>query len=503
MPRNSTEGKGVLMKAKILACLLAVAALGAPAFSQESAEDWYQEGETYYDQKRYHAAIALKSDSVNMYCNRGCVQMKLGDFEGAISDFSTGIRLDAGYRKGAQYYWRATSRSMTKASTETIEDFTRALEFGYENRYEVHIQRGLAHHALEKNREAHRDFTIAAEIDARKPEAFVRRGELSYVLKRLGPAERDLARALEIDPTESTACLYMGLIDLIMGRYDEAAERFTTAMSTEQDRIIALHNLATVCLLTNRAGKADDLLRESWQEYDRQATNYVYAVVSRYFCLLKLGEEAEGRGLLDEAYREAAPPGWAYPLLRYLNEDWTAEELFASFVDDQVGLTMSQAVIGLEKLYAGRPAEAMPHLRWVAHQGSAAPFSTQALLEYRNQVAENAELTDAIPAAVYFEPDPAPAGRWGRLVAEYIPFPGDVVVEETWTIRSPGLTSPPLKKSHVINLGDHRQLIDFRIPEDIEAGFYELRLDVAFEGELRRISGEFEVKPPMGSPRSR
>ncbi len=525
------------MSSRIFACLFAVALSGAPAFSQETAKEWHEKGKTLYNQERYHAAIdaftraveldpgkahsynwrgfshfllesnhealadfdralALKTDFVNMHYNRGRVRLRLEDYEGAVSDFSAGIQVSAEYRKGAQYYWRARSRSMIEASTETIQDFTRALEHGFEYRYEVYVRRGLANRALERNREAFQDFAIAAQIDTGNPEAFVNRGELAYVMKRYGQAEHDLSRALKIDPTESTACLYMGLIDLIMGRYDAATERFTVAMSTDSDRMIALHNLATVCLLTNRPGKADKLLSASWEEFDTQTTNYVYAVVSRYFGLLKLGEEAKGRNLLEEAYREAAPPGWAYPLFRYLNGDWTEADLFDAFDEDPPGLTMCRAVIGLEELYAGRPADAMPHLRWVAHEGSAAPFSTQALLEYRNRVAENAELTDVIPAAVYFDPDPVTAGGWGRIVAEYIPFPGNVVVEETWTIRSPGLTSPPLRKTHVVDLENHRQLIDFRVPVKIEPGPYELCLTVAFGEEKRRLFTVFEIKPP-------
>ncbi|MFW6180872.1 MAG: tetratricopeptide repeat protein, partial [Spirochaetota bacterium] len=395
---------------------------------------------------------------------------------------------------GTLFYWRARARVFIARDIKTVEDYTKALEYGYEDRYGVYILRGKANDALGRRREALRDLTAAVNIEPEQTRAYGERGALLYVLKRYVPAERDLSRALELDPSESGALVYLGLIDLVMGRYDRAEERFGKAMSSERDRVIAHHNLAAVYLLTRRPGKANDLLREVWRDFDTQTNNYVYAAVLRYFCLLNQEKEGAGRAFLEEVYDSAAPNIRAYPLLRYLNGDWSADELIGSFGDDRQGQTMAHAVIGLENLYAGRKSEAVEHLRRSVHEGAAAPFSTQALLEYRNLAAEDPGLKDVVPASVYFEPDPVRQGHWGRLVAEYIPFPGEVTVKETWTIHSPGLTSPPLDKAYTITHEDHRHVSDFRIPEKIEPGLYELRMKVTFDGEERKIAGEFKIR---------
>jgi len=67
--------------------------------------------------------------------------------------------------------------------------------------------------------------------------------------------------------------------------------------------------------------------------------------------------------------------------------------------------TTRYAVVGLENLYSGKKTVAIEHLRWVVHKGTVAPFIVQALLAYRNLVAEDPKLVDIAVASVYFEPE--------------------------------------------------------------------------------------------------
>jgi len=374
-----------------------------------------------------------------------------------------------------------------------IGAFTRALVHNPSDPY-LYCWRAACHQSREDFAMALADYATGCELAPADPGPHYLRGVLLYDLKRYESAEQALTRTLQLNPRHGRAANYLGLIDLIQGRYGAAAENFTTAMVSEQEALAGQINLAMVYSLTGRLEQADQLLRDAAAGCDPGSFQFVVAAVRRYFCLLQQDQGARGRELLLDTYRTASPDGWAFPLLQCLNQDSSPEETFAAFADDDIGLTMAQAVIGLENLYSGRPAAALTHLRWAVHRGTAAPFSTIALLEYRNLVAEDSSLQDAVPAAVYFEPNPVRAGCWGRLVAEYIPFPGETALQETWSIHSTAQSSPPLERTFVVSAESHRQVIDFRIPETVAPGVYQLRLEVDRGKETTHLAGQFEVR---------
>jgi len=72
--------------------------------SSESAETYYNKGNSYFDQGKYYEAasqyslaIDLNGKYVNAYFNRGLSRKYSGDTSGAIADFSEAIKLDKNY----------------------------------------------------------------------------------------------------------------------------------------------------------------------------------------------------------------------------------------------------------------------------------------------------------------------------------------------------------------------------------------------------------------------
>lgn len=524
------------MKKNLITCFFILLLFIPAAQGQETASEWFQKGKEYYGDKRYHAAvdaftqallrkpdsyayynwrgwafyrlkdyeralqefdeaISLKDDSVRNYYARGWTHWRLKNYDKAVADFTEGIKLKEEYKKGELFFMRARARSFLTADEQSVQDYTRAIELGFKKTYAAYNQRGSEYERLSNWRAALKDYAIAQDLEPKRSWAYYQEGRLLYRLKRYTPAERSLQKSLKNNPDFVAPHSYLGLIDLIMGRYSDAEKRFEKARTSDSERIIATHNLASVYLLTNRAEMCSKLLLELFDEIDPGSNNYVYTAILASFSLKEQGRDAEGNDLIRKAYRKISTAIPYYTLLGYLNGEITAKELLEKKNEnDELFRTTVRAVMALEHLYEGKRQESLPYFRTAVHQGKNAPFSTVALLEYRNLVAENPDLTDAVPASVYFEPDPVRRGEVGRIVAEYIPFPGQTVVEETWTIHSPGLTSPPLKKRKRIGLDDHRQFIDFRIPEGIARGTYELRLKAAFAGKVRTKKGHFRVK---------
>ncbi len=391
--------------------------------------------------------------------------------------------------------WSARGKAHFEAHRydDAIDAFTRALH-RHPADPDLFCWRAICFDFRGDFRYALADYAAGCAVAPDDPVPHYRRGELLYALQRYEVAERALTRAVQLNPQHGGAALYLGLIDMVMGRYEAAAGHFTTAAESTEETLAGRINLANIHHLTGRLEQADQLLRSVVADCDNGSFEFVVAATMRYFCLLKQDQGARGRKALLEAYELASPGGWAYPLLRCLNQDASAEETFAAYADDVQGLTMAHAVVGLDDLYSGRLDAAVTNLRWAVQRRTQAPFSTIALLEYRNLVAENFAPPDAVPATVYFEPDPVSAGSWGRLVAEYIPFPGQTTVRESWSIHSDGNSSPPLEKSFTITGTSHRQVIDFRVPEAIEAGVYRLQLEVARGEDVSRLVGDFEVR---------
>ena len=71
-------------------------------------------------------ADLLLPDSAEVFGKRGADRMTRGDFQGAISDFTTAIQIDSGYAPA--YFLRGLSRLMLYRDADAQKDFDRYLE---------------------------------------------------------------------------------------------------------------------------------------------------------------------------------------------------------------------------------------------------------------------------------------------------------------------------------------------------------------------------------------
>ncbi len=139
--------------------------------------------------KSYYSSYA------DAYYNRGCVYDKLGNFTGALSDYSIAIVINSNYADA--YNNRGFIYSRLGNYTQAISDFTKAIEInpdiaGY------YYNRGIAYSKQGNYAQTIFDFTKTIEIDPNYAEAYYNRAVFYYELKVYDKALADVQRAEEL-----------------------------------------------------------------------------------------------------------------------------------------------------------------------------------------------------------------------------------------------------------------------------------------------------------------
>ncbi|HYD46417.1 MAG TPA: hypothetical protein VEA79_14210 [Phenylobacterium sp.] len=112
--------------------------------------------------------LALETESLNSrdragtYVNRGVLQMRRKEWEGAERDFNTALRikpdLGEGYvNRGAAYIGQARF-------SESLGEINRGIELGVEEPHKAYYNRALAHEGLEDAKSAYMDYQQALAL---------------------------------------------------------------------------------------------------------------------------------------------------------------------------------------------------------------------------------------------------------------------------------------------------------------------------------------------------
>jgi tetratricopeptide (TPR) repeat protein len=148
------------------------------------------------------------------YLRRGEAAAASRDFDQAIADYNTAIRLRPDYAeayndRGHAYHWKGGNFD------RAIADFTRAIELrpnyptAYNNRGVVYLSSGHAARGIP-------DFDRALELNPNFRNAYVNRANARLRLLRIGAALDDFHRA-DMYPEQSVAILGGGLLLAVAG----------------------------------------------------------------------------------------------------------------------------------------------------------------------------------------------------------------------------------------------------------------------------------------------
>jgi tetratricopeptide (TPR) repeat protein len=112
-------------------------------------------------QPGFPQAIKINPQDANAYKNRGNARSDLGDFEGAIEDYTQAIQINPSYADA--YYNRANARFDLSDYDGAIEDYTQAIEIN-SNYADAYYNRGNIHLEMADKQKAIEDFQKAADI---------------------------------------------------------------------------------------------------------------------------------------------------------------------------------------------------------------------------------------------------------------------------------------------------------------------------------------------------
>ena len=105
-------------------------------------------------------AIAIDSTIQEFYTDRGFAKLKLKEYNEAIKDFNTSLKIMPNQKAYAD---RGVAYSLLSQHKRAIEDYTKSLEFN-SNDSEVYYYRGISHEAMGNKRETCTDLKRSSEL---------------------------------------------------------------------------------------------------------------------------------------------------------------------------------------------------------------------------------------------------------------------------------------------------------------------------------------------------
>lgn len=202
------------------------------------AVNWFNRGSAYHGLKQYPLAIDNLTKAIGIefddkymaYFVRGLVKFDMGDYWGAIKDYSDAITANPGFVD--ILLKKATTWMKVKKPDSSMRDYQVGLSI------EIAISEG---NGIESRREIYQtaitDLTDALKYNPRNEDGYIARS-LAYVLSNnYEQALQDINAAIELHPgsydtkfVKGDARLYKGNILFNLKRYEEAVESYSESI---------------------------------------------------------------------------------------------------------------------------------------------------------------------------------------------------------------------------------------------------------------------------------
>ena len=188
---------------------------------QPSADSFLTSGVQKYNAKDFQGAIADYDTAIRLnpnfaiaYFNRGNAKDDLGDSQGAIADFDTAIRLNP--NDADAYRNRGAVKVTIGDQKGAIADFDTAIRLN-PNYADAYYNRGIAKVTLGDKRGAFADFDTAIRLNPNYAEAYYNRGNTKQELGDRQGAITDYDTALQLNPNDAEAYHNRGLAKRKLG----------------------------------------------------------------------------------------------------------------------------------------------------------------------------------------------------------------------------------------------------------------------------------------------
>ncbi|BAZ90315.1 tetratricopeptide repeat protein [Raphidiopsis curvata NIES-932] len=183
---------------------------------------------------RYQEAVELMDQAIllnphhGFYMNRGGARRELGDYKGAIDDYTQAINISP--ELASAYYERGGARRELGDYKGAIDDYTQAIKIEPELA-SVYYERGGARRELRDYKGAIDDYTQAINIFPELASAYYERGGVRRKLRDYKGAIDDYTQTIKIEPESAFLAYYeRGGARRELGDYKGAIDDYTQAI---------------------------------------------------------------------------------------------------------------------------------------------------------------------------------------------------------------------------------------------------------------------------------
>lgn len=179
----------------------------------------------------YTRALQIDGNQPTAYNNRGLAKFQIGDFAGAISDYTRSLELND--NEAVVYFNRGFARFNQGDYTGAIGDYTESILKAPEQTG-AYFYRGEAYGRLGNYQQAAEDYTRAIQLNPQDAVAYNNRGLARYNQADYAGAIADYTEALRLKPDDAVAYLNRGVARSAGTDYHGAIEDFTQALSLNE-----------------------------------------------------------------------------------------------------------------------------------------------------------------------------------------------------------------------------------------------------------------------------
>ncbi|GAA4812753.1 tetratricopeptide repeat protein [Litoribaculum gwangyangense] len=199
-----------------------------------------------------YSKIIVEEPDADTYYNRGNSRYSLKDFLGAKDDYAKAYMLDKNFLDAL--YSLACVKFDLGEYEEAIEDLSSLLKISPELSH-VYTLRGAAYKALEKYQNALKDYTAAIFINP-SVDTYYNRGVFLMDVKYYEEANNDFKKVLRADRNNAYGYFYSGASNLFLGKFLNAIEDFSKALEFDSVDFDAYLGLAMAYNRINDIEKA-------------------------------------------------------------------------------------------------------------------------------------------------------------------------------------------------------------------------------------------------------
>jgi serine/threonine protein kinase len=214
------------------------------------AKAYYAQGLADVKLKNYQAAISNFSQAIKLnpsfvlaYNDRGITYAELKNYQSAIADFNQTLKLDPDYADG--YYNRGLTYAYLKDYQAAIADFNQTLKLD-PNYSKVYNNRGLAYAYAKDYQSALTDYRQAIKLEPYNVNAYLNRGLTYFQLKNYQAAIADFNQTIKLNPYIAEAYIQRGIVYQKQQKFAQALSDHTKALTLKKNDFIATTNIGLI-----------------------------------------------------------------------------------------------------------------------------------------------------------------------------------------------------------------------------------------------------------------